>query len=589
MEAASGWARSLHIRPDANAAFAEAEVSRSMLSDPKSSASVVSGIEERRAQFLDNVRQVIGAKHVVASPADVASRSRDPVPGGILPIAFVYPGSTPEIQAVLRLAERCGISIWPQSSGRNWGWSNSPSHAGSVIMGLERMNRILQVDEDLAYAVVEPGVTYEDLNNHLKERRIKLWADCTGGPPKGSVLGNALDRGVGVTTYGDHFASLCGLEVVLADGSIVRTGGYPADKQTTRYTYKWGVGSYVEGLFSQANLGIVTQAGIWLMPQPDAHLMFGFTMQDERQIVALLNALRRLALHGVIPDKIRVTNDFAVLTILTQWFKENLRSADALSEADMRQMERKYRFGAWSFCSSVYGHKEQVKAARKIIERELSPYGRVLFFDDHKVAFIQKLLPGLLKLHGSKRGLVDWFSGRLLNLSMPMIQALPALYGIYRGIPTEQIVRRAYFRSRVERPAKNVHVAQDGVGLIWFGPLVPLEGQVVFDLVDLYRSEFRDHGFDCYITILMLNARTAVPLMGILYRTDDPAECERAVTLYRKLCDDSLRRGYQQFRCGRLGWDSIYRHNPALLALNTKIKAVFDPRHTIAPGKYGIQ
>jgi hypothetical protein len=162
------------------------------------------------------------------------------------------------------------------------------------------------------------------------------------------------------------------------------------------------------------------------------------------------------------------------------------------------------------------------------------------------------------------------------------------LYGIYKGIPTEHIVKRAYFRSKAERPTKNVHVAQDGVGLIWFGPLVPLEGQVVFDLVDLYRKKFRERGFDCYITILMLNARTVVPLMGIIYRTDDKTECDRAVALYQELYDDSLSRGYQQFRCGRLGWKSIYRDNPDLLAVNTGIKEVFDPHHTISPGKYGI-
>jgi 4-cresol dehydrogenase (hydroxylating) len=545
-------------------------------------------VEANRQEFLEHARRILGEDHVVTSPAEIELRSRDPVPGAIPPLAFVYPGSTEEVREVVRLADRCGVPVWPHSSGRNWGWSNSPTQEGSVVMILERMNRILRVNEELAYAIVEPGVTYEDLNNYLKDNHIKLWADCTGGPPKGSVLGNALDRGVGVTTHGEHFASLCGLEVVLGNGNVIRTGGYPDGKEGTRYTYKWGIGPYVEGLFSQANFGVVTHGGIWLMPQPETHLMFGFTMRDESQIVPLLNALRRLALDGVIPDKIRVTNDFAVLTLLTQWMKQRLDGDAAMTEADMRRLDDKYHFGAWSFCSSVYGHKEQVRAARGIIARELSPYGRLLFFNDRKVAFIERALPALMKLHRRRGPLVDWFSGRLLKLSLPMIEMLPPLYGIYKGIPTEQIVKRAYFRSNVDRPSKNVHVAQDGVGLIWFGPLVPLEGQAVFDLVDLYRKKFRERGFDCYITILMLNARTVVPLMGIIYRTEDRSECDRAVALYQELYDDSLSRGYQQFRCGRLGWKSIYRDNPELLAVNSRIKEVFDPRHTISPGKYGI-
>ena len=98
----------------------------------------------------------------------------------------------------------------------------------------------------------------------------------------------------------------------------------------------------------------------------------------------------------------------------------------------------------------------------------------------------------------------------------------------------------------------------------------------------------RQHNFECYVTMLMLNARTIVPLMGIIYRPEDPKETERAVALYRELQEDSLRRGYQQWRCGRLGWEALFRDSPDLLDLNTRIKEVFDPHHTIAPGKYGI-
>ena len=108
---------------------------------------------------------------------------------------------------------------------------------------------------------------------HMKEHLLKsgsrLWCDCTDGPPEGSVLGNALERGMGVTQYADHFATLCGLEIVLADGSIIRTGGGAFGRCPTWNTHKWGVGPYIEGLFSQSNFGIVVKAGIWLFPEPE--------------------------------------------------------------------------------------------------------------------------------------------------------------------------------------------------------------------------------------------------------------------------------------------------------------------------------
>ena len=107
------------------------------------------------------------------------------------------------------------------------------------------MDKIIHVDEELAYAIIEPGVTYEALNRFLADNSYSLWTDSPGGPPTGSVIGNALDRGVGVTKYSDHFAHLCGYEVVLADGSIIHTGA--ADKEGKKgaaHLYKWGVGPW---------------------------------------------------------------------------------------------------------------------------------------------------------------------------------------------------------------------------------------------------------------------------------------------------------------------------------------------------------
>jgi len=80
-----------------------------------------------------------------------------------------------------------------------------------------------------------------------------------------------------------------------------------------------------------------------------------------------------------------------------------------------------------------------------------------------------------------------------------------------------------------------------------------------------------------------------VPLMGIIYRQEEAAEVERATILYRELYDDALSRGYQQFRCSRLGWNSIFRDNPAILEFNTRLKDALDPEHVIAPGKFGLR
>ena len=120
--------------------------------------------------------------------------------------AVVAPRDVPAVQAIVRLCNEFEIPVWPFSVGRNVGYGGAgPRVPGSIGLDMGRhMNKILKVDVDGAYALVEPGVTFLDLHNYLVENdlRDKLWIDVPdlGG---GSVLGNTVERGVGYTPYGE--------------------------------------------------------------------------------------------------------------------------------------------------------------------------------------------------------------------------------------------------------------------------------------------------------------------------------------------------------------------------------------------------
>lgn len=136
--------------------------------------------------------------------------------------AVAYPGSTQEVQQVVRWANHYLIPIYPISIGRNVGYGGAaPRVPGGVIVDLgKRMHEILNIDEGNASCMVEPGVTYFALYEEIQRRKLPLWIDCPdlGG---GSVLGNAIDRGVGYTPAGDHFADYCGMEIVLPNGELL--------------------------------------------------------------------------------------------------------------------------------------------------------------------------------------------------------------------------------------------------------------------------------------------------------------------------------------------------------------------------------
>lgn len=181
------------------------------------------------AQFeagLAAFRAAVGDDWVLATDLDRDTYSDFYAPGDEelhAPGAAVAPGSVEETRAVVRLANEHRIPLWPVSRGKNLGYgAAAPRVAGTVVLDMGRMRRILEVSPELAYCVVEPGVSFFDLYEHLQANEIPLWMSVPGNA-WGSVMGNALDRGFGYTPYGTHTRNICGLEVVLPDGDLGRS------------------------------------------------------------------------------------------------------------------------------------------------------------------------------------------------------------------------------------------------------------------------------------------------------------------------------------------------------------------------------
>lgn len=92
-----------------------------------------------------------------------------------------------------------------------------------MILDLHRMDKIIEVNEEFGYAIVEPGVSFFDLYDYIQEKGYQLWPSVPA-LGWGSVVGNTSERGFGYTPQGNHAEQQCGMEVILATGEIVRTG-----------------------------------------------------------------------------------------------------------------------------------------------------------------------------------------------------------------------------------------------------------------------------------------------------------------------------------------------------------------------------
>jgi 4-cresol dehydrogenase (hydroxylating) len=541
-------------------------------------------------QAVVEMRAVVGADYVLLESEVLARYSCDTIPWQRTCAAVVYPSSRDEICAIVKIAAQHGLPVWTFSKGKNWGYgATMAAQDGAVILLLERMNRILEVNEELAYAVIEPGVTYKQLADHLQSRAIKLWADCTDSTPEGSVLGNALDRGLGHTPYGDHFGNLCGLEVVLANGDVIQTGAAPPGSPTF-HTFKWGTGPYLEGLFSQSNFGIVTRAGIWLMPEPESFEAFLCEVEQEESLPLVLDSMRRLALAGALRGTAHLINDVLCLSMVRQYPHELCQGQPCLSDDARKDLRNRFDISPWTLTSGLYGTVAQVRANRALIRRELKPYGKLTFIDRRDMTLVERLIRLVKRtqqlpiLSGLGRLLKYYLMGRT---PLEVFEVLQHAVLLLQGVPGEFIVRFAYFKSRQPRPRNDVNPARDGCGLIWFAPVAPLTGSHVTRVLDLCRPLFREHGFDFSASIIVVNPRSAVLLMEIFYDKADPGETARAKLLYEHLSGSAERAGYQQYRTNVANMQRLLAPVPQYQRLLDSMKSAVDPCGTLAPGRYG--
>src|SRR6202046_4225917 len=225
---------------------------------------------------LDQFEKVVGKDWVLTSDADLDTYrdSYSPFwhePEDRIPSAAVAPNSVEDVQAAVKIANTYRIPLWTISTGKNLAYGGSaPRLSGSVVLDLKRMKRMREVNDQNHFALVEPGVSYFDLYNYIQEHKLKVWIDPPD-PGWGSPVGNSLERGGGRGPLHDHFATVCGLEVVLPDGELVRTGMGAMPGSKTWQQYRYGFGPYVDGMFSQSNFGIVTKMGVWLLPEAEAY------------------------------------------------------------------------------------------------------------------------------------------------------------------------------------------------------------------------------------------------------------------------------------------------------------------------------
>ncbi len=519
-------------------------------------------------------RAALGPEYVADDDATRARYGRTTQCTAPEPLCVLYPGSTEDVCAAVRIASQYGISVYPLSCGKNWGYGDACAPARSAaILDLTRMNRILEVNQELAYAVIEPGVTQRQLSEYLRAHHPSLWMDCTGAGGAASFVGNTLDRGFGHTRYGDHFSSTCGMEVVLADGRVLRTGyGHYPNARAER-VYRYGVGPFLDGLFCQSNYGIVTQIGMWLQPAPEAFTFFAISVKERAHLGELVDRLRPLRLAGILPTAVHIGNDLRVLSGQGRYPWQEAGGKTPLPEDVRRRFREARGIGAWNAAGALQGSRAEVRAARRALKRAVGGLGRLVFVGE-KLLTIGEWGVSLLE----RFGLGAKLRGQL--------EAMKPVYGLLRGEPTEEPLLGAQWRLRNPVSEEPVDPLDAGCGLFWISPVLPMTGRDALAVMDITEPIFMEEGFEALATFTLINERSMIGILNIAFDKSVAEETVRAERCYHRLVEALMQAGYVPYRTGLEGMPKLRDANDVFWQVAEAIKRALDPQDLIARGRY---
>lgn len=528
---------------------------------------------DRWGEALDAWREILGAQRVRTDPDLLEARSRATYATSARVLGVLRPSSTEEVQACVRVANAYRVPLHVVSSGKNWGYGSAvPARDDSVLLDLGGLNEIRDYDERQGCVRVGAGVTYRQLHCFLQGRGGALWLDAVGSGGDCSVVGNILERGSGHSPYADHFAHCCAFEVVLPSGERIDTGFARFAGARAAPIHRWGIGPYLDGLFTQSNLGIVTRMTVWLMPAPERFEAYFFQIDSHDGLARAIDALQPLRVRGIIRNALHIGNAYRILPSLMQYPWNETGGAVPLQGEPFQRIVRARGLAAWNGTGALYGTRAEVCGSRRLLRRALAgKVRRLQFVDDGKLA-----LAGVLARP------LSWVMG--VDVSA-MLAAVRPVYDMLRGVPTEQYLATTYWRKRTPVPA-DMDPDRDGCGLIWCSPVIPIDGAQAREVALLVDEVLLAEGFEPGITMTLLTERALDVIISISWDREVPGEDERAARAYRLLLDALMERGYFPYRLGSNGPAHPGEPQPAYEDLLRTLKGALDPGGILMPGRY---
>jgi 4-cresol dehydrogenase (hydroxylating) len=458
----------------------------------------------------------------------------------IVPIAIYKANNTEQVVDLLKSCNELKIPVHVISIGLNWGYGACQgTQKNQLILELSKMDAVLEIDPELCYASIQPGVTQEILYKTITNQKLPLQMDATGAPKSASIVGNILERGFGHTEYGDRYNHIISLKVVLPDGSIIHTGGKKFVNSKTGNTYEHSLGPNYTGIFLQSNFGVVVEMTIRLRRRPKVEGFFVVSTKNDNHLSELVAIIRELKLEHVVNSTVHIANKSRVL-----------------GNTDKQGIV---------LGGVVTGDKALVKAKLRLIK------GRF------------KNTDAALKIQTIKNYQFKYIDRLAKLLDMSEFHQNKYVFDLMRGIPTNMPLE---ILSGGQKHINNPRAIKEG--FMWVNTLCPANERVktVYQIV---KNHFEESDFNFKITFTFVNPTTLVMITNIDF--DKTKESiQKAKEFKNKLNEKLYSKGYYPYRQSNIFDNKLTKYiSKEQIAFDQSIKNILDKEHIVSPNKNGIK
>ncbi len=449
----------------------------------------------------------------------------------------ICPESTSDVECVVAAACKAAgfVKLQPISCGRNWGFgSDLPAEHGAYTLDLSALNRIRSLDLKSHCVQLEPGVTQGQLDEALRRQGSTHYFNVTGAGLGASVLGNALERGIGYS--GQRHLDLLDLEVVLPPGRIARTSRFHTGFESSAYL--GGLGPDPTGLFCQSNFGVITSATIALHRRPEVLGAVVCRTVDPNRFPDLIAVISDLMAEGACYGVPHIFNRERIVTTLSP----HLDQTDA---AKLRS-----NAALWMALIPIRGSKEVFAAQARYLEKRLKPFGQI-------------------EVLGARA------------------EDAPKLSNLVHGRPSDLALASVEFGAFGHCAAINAPPEASGAGLIHVAPVMPFCGQTIAEVEKLTLETLRAYGYEAVpLSLNALSARTATLIVSIGFNRRSSVKTKMAHRAADTLLEAYLHAGLVPYRLGLEQGYHLPQMSGPWTGIFSAMQRIFDPCGCMARSRY---